>query len=458
MDPDGRWEIIRGRIPISIVLDPAEVAAAKQPEPFFSLCHRVAYLSHLVGAVHRHFQRSLVPSYGCPIEPWFDYKGNTLNWRFPVGVLYDIFTSPSLPWRLTVHFTVAPSQTPSNLPTASTVIPEWSEFREIHHTALKQALNIFHGHGKAFGSLHHEIQLSLDEAMRQVDLKVYDSLWLRYLLGENVSLFKKIPVRVHLKGRHQCRLTCVSTHPAVKMFGKPVPDAPLKFTTLLEFLEGEVLPPHVHPDRLEVIVHGVIVSELNTPLFWLGLVASHLDGFLHLVLREKRNNREPRREDRENPVAEQVAPRAVDPQSKELLTINTDLALPPSECLADERQQPLTHDGRATLPCLASVQDTATGNPVRSNEVQSPGTPTSESIVWHSPRKIRRRRGPARPRVRRHFGTSAGTIYASPNDRIWTFRRRTRRKRRSPSSLLGPTQSFERQQPQNSAATINAYH
>lgn len=96
MDPAIRWEVVRGRLPISIQLDQSEIASTTTPTPFFvralsilnhrytlfsqTLSPRVSYLPQILPGLHRHFETYCVPSYGRSLDPWMEYNGIPLDW------------------------------------------------------------------------------------------------------------------------------------------------------------------------------------------------------------------------------------------------------------------------------------------------------------------------------------------------------------------------------------------
>lgn len=44
-------------------------------------------------------------------EMWLDFSGIPLKWHYPIGVLYDIYSSDiHLPWNITVHFSKFPEK------------------------------------------------------------------------------------------------------------------------------------------------------------------------------------------------------------------------------------------------------------------------------------------------------------------------------------------------------------
>lgn len=42
---------------------------------------------------------------------WLDFNSAPLKWHFPIGVLYDLYSSDiQLPWNITVHFSKFPEK------------------------------------------------------------------------------------------------------------------------------------------------------------------------------------------------------------------------------------------------------------------------------------------------------------------------------------------------------------
>ncbi len=94
------WE---GAVPLCMYMHPSEVAASQPPEAAYLLVPRDSYLPLLAEAASAHFQAWLPPGDDTGSTVWFSFEGQPLQWRLPVGVLFDLL-APPLPWRLTAHF------------------------------------------------------------------------------------------------------------------------------------------------------------------------------------------------------------------------------------------------------------------------------------------------------------------------------------------------------------------
>jgi len=90
---------------------------------------RLSYLPFLLPRLHGVFAPVLIDPSTPSQDGWFSFEGVPLKWHYPIGLLYDLFSSASpsqaprqrgrdeshadesqpLPWRLTLHFTEWPA-------------------------------------------------------------------------------------------------------------------------------------------------------------------------------------------------------------------------------------------------------------------------------------------------------------------------------------------------------------
>eukprot|EP00922_Rhytidocystis_sp_ex-Travisia-forbesii_P020665 GHVS01030366.1.p1 GENE.GHVS01030366.1~~GHVS01030366.1.p1 ORF type:complete len:824 (-),score=265.07 GHVS01030366.1:496-2967(-) len=82
--------LFQGHILLSIRLCSTEVAALRPPPPYFVMPLRLSYLPQLVEEAFQYFRPFLQPSFGLPVEPSFRRNGRLLDWRLPVGLLFDL--------------------------------------------------------------------------------------------------------------------------------------------------------------------------------------------------------------------------------------------------------------------------------------------------------------------------------------------------------------------------------
>ena len=76
-----------------------------------------------------------------------------LHSNLPIGVLFDMCQQKSLPWKLTIHFRMNPSQ---QVASVSESVAEKMFFHDV-----KQAVYLMHGHTRAFTSLSIPMQNQL---------------------------------------------------------------------------------------------------------------------------------------------------------------------------------------------------------------------------------------------------------------------------------------------------------
>ena len=122
-----------GQIPVRFDLASNEVTTYQSPRPMFVMVPRLSYFPLLLARVIDYFEKYAPPMLGIGSQNstrnrvrnvWFESNGVPLRWHLPVGALYDVLvkptqptgnildvtSTPSLPWRIVVHFQSFPEQ------------------------------------------------------------------------------------------------------------------------------------------------------------------------------------------------------------------------------------------------------------------------------------------------------------------------------------------------------------
>jgi len=256
-------EVWAGRIPAIFSLAEEDWAeGTSQPDPCCLMLPRMSYFPLATEKVKAHFSPHLASQ---PGEMWFSYRGVPLRWHHPIGLLYDLLgaegSSTSLPWALTTHFSLFPSDT--LLPCSSREAVE-----SVFMASLKECDQLKHS-GKVVKLMqkkdHSQMWLGL------VSDK-FDQFWAinRRLMepsgGE--ENFKHIPIRLYEGDNCNIlqRLVTPGTSENPRTLGDLQEDLGLKDKVLK--------------------VQGITPSP-DTPLQWLARHLAYPDNFLHVAVLAK---------------------------------------------------------------------------------------------------------------------------------------------------------------------------
>lgn len=115
-----------------------------------------------------------------PHDGWFTFEGVPLKWHYPVGMLFDLYagadpatrtstqgdgsTQPSLPWRLTVHFSDWPDEDLVRLDADGMVM------NDAFINSVKEADFLRNGTAKGIMSLSKEDSSGLWKAVEEGNL------------------------------------------------------------------------------------------------------------------------------------------------------------------------------------------------------------------------------------------------------------------------------------------------
>lgn len=258
-------EVWDGRIPVCFTLAGDEVIGLEHPEPCYLMVPRLSYFPLVTDKVHRQFSRYIDPS--IPAELWLECNGQPLKWHYPIGVLFDLYSTYSeevqqLPWNLTVHFQNFPEQ-------------------EIFHCSGKETVEShFMSMVKEADALKHKS--TIISAMQKRDHKQlwsglkndkFDEFWAinrRLMDNSSEEPLRSIPYRLYQ----------IDEPGFVQKLFKPLIE---ERQAVLEDLLLEIAPYILENNSLRVLIQGVEPSR-ETPLLWLSAHLSHPDNFLHLCI------------------------------------------------------------------------------------------------------------------------------------------------------------------------------
>lgn len=290
-------ELWQSRLPICFILsdeDLSKVNRSELPEPLYLMLARHSYFPCFIEKIHRYystyFKENLYDTnnYINLSNLWLEYESIPLKWHYPIGVLYDLYTSslsstPShLPWQITVHLSKFPEGEIIRFPNKESI--------EAHYmSTLKEADALKHK-GQIIGDMHKRDHKQLWSSLLQ---DKYDGFWninnklMSYT--DHLHYFRYIPFRIYIMDK-----------PFIQKLFSPYNADEDKLMTLHDLLhfslnheakceqlanEKKIISTQV--DDYRVVIHGV-QPPLHTPIQWLSEHFSYPDNFLHICLVQKR--------------------------------------------------------------------------------------------------------------------------------------------------------------------------
>jgi len=290
-------ELWQSRLPIRFILsdeDLSRVNRSELPEPLYLMLQRQNYFPCIIEKIQKYYSTYFRENLNETTNNinlanlWLEYESIPLKWHYPIGVLYDLYTSSvsstssHLPWQITVHLSKFPEGEIIRFPDKESI--------EAHYmSTLKEADALKHK-GQIIGDMQKRDHKQLWNSLVQ---DKYDAFWninnklMSYT--ENIQYFRYIPFRIYILDK-----------PFIQKLFSPFHSEEEKFMTLYDLLhfalnheakceqmanERRIL--NTNPDDYQVIIHGIKPS-LQTPVQWLSEYFSYPDNFLHICLVEKR--------------------------------------------------------------------------------------------------------------------------------------------------------------------------
>ena len=129
-----------GKIPITFILAPGDVAQLHPPAPRYIMASRMSYLGVVAEKAIAHFRLAVAPTGGGSENIWFEAAGIPLKWQLPIGVLIDAVRSSTaatlllpLPFQIVIHFHDFPSD--KILACSGTKAARWSYINTLKQSA-----------------------------------------------------------------------------------------------------------------------------------------------------------------------------------------------------------------------------------------------------------------------------------------------------------------------------------
>jgi autophagy-related protein 5 len=293
-------ELWQSRIPVCFILsdeDISKVNRSELPEPLYLMLSRQSYFPCIIEKIHRYYSIYFKEKENLNettnninlANLWLEYESIPLKWHYPIGVLYDLYTSSvsttssHLPWQIIVHL--------SKFPEGEIIrFPDKESIEAYYMSTVKEADALKHK-GQIIGDMQKRDHKQLWNSLLQ---DKYEGFWninnrlMSYT--DNIQYFRYIPFRIYILDKPFIQ----------KLFSPFVPEEN-KWMTLNDLLhsaltheaqceqlanEKKILSTNI--DDYKILIHG-IQPPLQTPIQWLSEYFSYPDNFLHICLVEKRS-------------------------------------------------------------------------------------------------------------------------------------------------------------------------
>jgi autophagy-related protein 5 len=291
-------ELWQSRLPICFILsdeDITKVNRSELPEPLYLMLSRHLYLPCIIDKIYRYYSTYYKENLNDPTNNinltnlWLEYESIPLKWHYPIGVLYDLYTSSlstttssHLPWQIIVHLSKFPENDLIRFPDKEAI--------EAHFmSTLKEADALKHK-GQIIGDMQKRDHKQLWNSLVQDKYEGFWNINMKLMsYTDNLQHFRYIPNRIYVLDK-----------PFIQKLFPPYDiehDKWMSLNDLLQFslnheahceqLANEKRILNVNTEDYRVIIHGV-QPPLHTPIQWLSEYFSYPDNFLHICLIEKR--------------------------------------------------------------------------------------------------------------------------------------------------------------------------
>jgi autophagy-related protein 5 len=285
-------ELWQSRLPICFILsdeDMTKVNRSELPEPLYLMLSRHLYFPCIIDKIFRYYSTYFKDNLTDPTNYislnnlWLEYESIPLKWHYPIGVLYDLYTSSChLPWQIIVHLSKFPENELIRFPDKESI--------EAHYmSTLKEADALKHK-GQIMGDMQKRDHKQLWNSLLQ---DKYESFWnvniklMSYI--DNLPYFRYIPFRIYILDKTfiQKLFSPYDIEHDKWMTLNDLIQFSLHHEAQCEQLANEKKILNVNIEDYRVIIHGV-QPPLHTSIQWLSEYFSYPDNFLHICLIEKR--------------------------------------------------------------------------------------------------------------------------------------------------------------------------
>ena len=287
-------ELWQSRLPICFILsneDMTKINRSELPEPLYLMLSRHLYFPCFLEKIYRYYSIYFKENVNDLLNNiWLEYESIPLKWHYPIGVLYDLYTSSlslsstasHLPWQITVHFSKFPEHELIRFPDKESI-------EGYYMSTLKEADALKHK-GQIIGDMQKREHKQLWNSLLQDKYEAFWNINVKLMsYTEHLHYFRYIPFRIYILDK-----------PIIQKLISPYDTEHEKWLTLNDLVqyslnheaqcehlanEKKILNRNIHDYR--IIIHGV-QPPLHTPIQWLSEYFSYPDNFLHICLIQKR--------------------------------------------------------------------------------------------------------------------------------------------------------------------------
>jgi autophagy-related protein 5 len=280
-------ELWRSRLPICFILsddDISKVNRSELPEPIYLMLSRHLYFPCIIEKIFRYYSTYFKDNLTDPMNNlWLEYESIPVKWHYPIGVLYDLYTSTRshLPWQIIVHLSKFPENELIRFPDKDSI--------EAHYmSTLKEADALKHK-GQIISDMQKRDHKQLWNSLLQDKYEAFWNINMKLMsYTDNLYYFRYIPFRIYILDRSFIqKLFCPYDFEHDRwMTLNDLIEFSLNHEAQCEQLGHEKKILNVNINDYQVIIHGV-QPPLHTPIQWLSEYFSYPDNFLHICLIEK---------------------------------------------------------------------------------------------------------------------------------------------------------------------------
>ena len=291
-------ELWHARLPICFQLadeEKSKVNRSELPEPLYLMVSRQTYFPCMTEKIQRYYcnyfkENLLEPTSSVSMTNlWLEYEGIPLKWNYPVGVLYDLYSSSlgsvnssQLPWQVLIHFSGFPESEIVRFPDRKSV--------EAHFMSTVKEADALKHKGQMIGGMQERDHKQLWSSLLQEKYEAFWNINQRLMAStENMPSFRYIPYRIYILDKPfiQKLFPSVDSNEEKPLALKDLLQEAIDHEAKCERLANEKKILSTHLEDYRVIIHGV-QPPLHTPVQWLSEHFSYPDNFLHICLVEKR--------------------------------------------------------------------------------------------------------------------------------------------------------------------------
>lgn len=299
-DKEVTRELWQARLPVCFQLsddDQSRINRTESIEPLYLMLSRQLYFPCIVEKLVRYYSNYFKENANDPnsiLNPnnvWLEYENTPLKWHYPIGVLYDLYTSSiesnstitnsHLPWQIIVHLNNFPEDEVLRFPDKESI--------EAHYMSTIKEADALKHRSQIIGDMQKRDHKQLWNSLTQDRYEPFWAINQRLMsYTDNLQSFRYIPFRIHMMDK-----------PFLQKLFCPYNAEENKWMTLKDLLQHSIEHElnfeqasnprnalHKNIDDYEILIHGIQPS-LNTPVQWLSEYFSYPDNFLHICLIEK---------------------------------------------------------------------------------------------------------------------------------------------------------------------------